>query len=309
MQVETRRQKGYDLIRCTPPQSRDLVVVLPGNPGIAEYYLELAKEVAAGLSGTSVAVVGWLGFSATTEGGPRGTGVVDLESQIQHGRRTLGELLVTNGSGSPQRPPRKVALVGHSIGALVAAEILKAPPSGPIDAVVKVTPFVAANDESPAYRRKVRLTRAPGVGALVVAFAAVLRWLPPGLRRTLMAAIGQKTSHMNPTAATLTVEAMTRPENLRAMLDMGRSEFDSPKILHGPDLSWIPQHRDKVAVVYASGDDHWVRANAEQLMKQHGVETVTIHSDHDVPTRIDTSKACAAAIADLLKKRGVGLGN
>ena len=293
------RLKGFDVIHvgarpCV--KKKNLIVMFPGNPGIPEYYEEFAVELARA-SCTSVAVVGWLGFSATT---PLmrvpSADSVSLEKQIAHGREVVGSLA---------KDCESVALVGHSIGALVAMEILKEPPKNTdIRAVVKVTPFVAENFENPIYRQKVKSATTPGLGILLMALALFLRMLPLGLRARVLALAGQPTHHMKSSAINLTLDAMTRPPNIYAMLTMGRSEFLSPRILQGPDFSWLDDHRHKVSAIYAAGTDAWVRKAANDQMQRAGVQTLIIDSDHDVPVTSQTSKACAKLTADLLKTRG-----
>lgn len=293
----TTRLSSHDVLAVkNQDTTEDLVVIYPGNPGIPEYYQDLASELAS-LTCSTVAVVGWLGFSARAPLlRPWWRRRVDLEAQISHGHQKLIELA---------KGYRNVAVVGHSIGALVAMEMLKQK-TVDIRAVVKVTPFIAANSESPDYRKKWQLISTPGLSFLVIALAFLLRLLPQHLRGRIMALIGQNTDHMDSTATDLTLDAMTRPPNLDAFLSMGYSEFQSPRILHGPDLSWLPHDKDKVAVVYANGTDVWVRPNAPALMQEAGVHTVSIDSDHDIPTRCDSSKACASVIADFLLKKGLG---
>eukprot|EP00633_Aureoumbra_lagunensis_P006867 CAMPEP_0197317920 /NCGR_PEP_ID=MMETSP0891-20130614/49075_1 /TAXON_ID=44058 ORGANISM="Aureoumbra lagunensis, Strain CCMP1510" /NCGR_SAMPLE_ID=MMETSP0891 /ASSEMBLY_ACC=CAM_ASM_000534 /LENGTH=305 /DNA_ID=CAMNT_0042808127 /DNA_START=66 /DNA_END=983 /DNA_ORIENTATION=- len=284
----------YEMIEVASDSTKDdaVIVLLPGNPGVAEYYYEIALTISQ-LTMMNVIVLGWLGFASETNnfwGEP--AAAVTLENQIQHAKRVVAETFQA----------KRIALVGHSIGALVAFDILCSQPMR-IGAVAAIMPFVADNFDSDIYTKKRSLATFPGATLLAILLSLFLRLFPIPLRRAIMHKCGQPTDHMSSRARDLTVDTMTRLANLRSMLHMGISEFKSPRIQNGPDTRWH-RYAQKVGFIYASGEDAWVRSNHPTDMKSIGVPTIFIDSNHDVCTRIDTSQLCATAVVDILRSRG-----
>ncbi|KAJ1458161.1 hypothetical protein M885DRAFT_561895 [Pelagophyceae sp. CCMP2097] len=267
--------------------SEGVVYVLPGNPGLAAYYTDFAAHLHSKTRRTVLAL-GWLGFSEDGAAAqPRGR--VDLEAQIDFARASL-----------PRDVP--ITLVGHSIGALVALDLLSAPPPGvDIVAVVAVFPFVAANPANPTFLAKFQgcLTLAK-YAPVLRALAWVLQRIPEKPRAWLLSKVGQETAHMSAASRALTLDAMTRPSNVAAMINMGASEFESDRITKGPDLTWLHRKAD-VTVVFSTAPDCWVKNGAREALDELGVHTVLLDAAHDFCTCSKASIRVADAVADVLR--------
>lgn len=285
--LERQRYEHFDLVSWTPERvnKKVLTVVLPGNPGLCDFYSDVARDICA-LTQTRTTVVGWLGFRRDVPLVAK-LPCFELEAQIEHARQTIGVLA---------RDYDAVALVGHSIGALIALECLVRPTKR-VAAVAAVAPFVASPSD-PKYGKKRLALFLPGFSLLVVALALCVRILPVRWRARILSC-----AHMDADARTLALDAMTRPANVYEMLRMGKSEFESPRIINGPDWSWLAQHKAKVAAIYATGTDAWVRPEAPSQMRENGVEVQFIDADHDFCTRTNTSRACARVVADAINRR------
>ncbi|KAJ8609461.1 hypothetical protein CTAYLR_005433 [Chrysophaeum taylorii] len=290
---ERRRGADYELLLLRPQQQtkqRQVTLFLPGNPGLVDFYEPMCRDLVR-LTATPVVVVGYRGFASSPPRNVWPLPSFDLESQIAHARRVLDDVA---------REHDAVALVGHSIGALIALDILATEEK--VRAVAAMMPFVAANDASPTYRAKRAIATFPGVRLVFAFLAACLRILPAARRSALMAALGQPTKNMSESARMLAVDAMTRPYNLHAMIAMGASEFRSQRIIEGPDEAW--RHRAaSVGVVYATGRDDWVKDDAPAEMRRRGVETHFVEADHDFCTRTETSASCARTVASIIATR------
>lgn len=236
-----------------------------------------------------VVVIGYLGF-LNTEATRRWFPSFDLEAQIAHSRQSIDD--VSRGFES-------VALVGHSIGALIALDCL----DDKCAAAVALMPFVAANDSDPAYRLKRSIATMPGSAAVLACAAFLLRLVPLQLRTKILAALGFETAYMSTAAKSLTLAAMTTPANVHQYVTLGASEFKSPRIIEGPDLSWLPERRPDVGFVYANRPDIWVRPGDPAKMRRLQVETLYVDAEHDFPTRLDSSTNCARAIHHMLHRR------
>lgn len=284
------RQANFEVLKVSGgSRSNRLTVVLPGNPGIVDYYFDMASDIST-MCDCDVVVLGYLGFLRE----PKWYALpsFDLETQITHSQRQLEELI---------HGYEWIGIAGHSIGALVALACLRPQ----INAVAALMPFVAANDCDKEYAFKRRLARLPGAAKALALVGCILRIFPSSLRAMLMGLAGFPTDHMSPRARALTVDAMTRPANLHQYVAMGSSEFASRRILDGPDVSWLETHRAKVGFVYATEHDCWVRPGDPSSLADCGVETTFVQSKHDFPTRVDSSRVCATAIHAIFKARGL----
>jgi len=290
MSSETVRGRDFEVLKVSPATaSQRKVILIPGNPGLVEYYREVGTELSR-LLAAPVVVVGYRGFLMEPE---RAWPSFDLEAQIAHARRVVNEEC---------RGADAVALVGHSIGALVVLDLLRT--TANVRAAAALMPFVAANDADPSYSRKKAIAGVPGVAAVLAVLAACLRRLPTALRARVLALLGFATDHMSPSARALTLDQMTAPANFHQYVAMGASEFRSPRILNGPDLSWRADFRATLAFVYADRPDIWVR-EADKLanLRAPDLETHVAPAPHDFPTSLDASLACAQILRDIIKPR------
>jgi pimeloyl-ACP methyl ester carboxylesterase len=89
-----------------------LVLIVPGNPGVAVFYIPFASAVAASLSDGAVVVVGHAGHDQkrTEEGGK----FVGLREQVLHKEAVLRHF----------GEPKDVVLIGHSVGSYVIVELI-----------------------------------------------------------------------------------------------------------------------------------------------------------------------------------------
>lgn len=121
----------------SPPTT---IFFITGNPGLIGYYHTFLSLLSSNLisvsesrkDGSSFQVYGrsLAGFDiGDAQSGPSG-GCHDLEEQICFMQRSLGEIVKTsksngNGNEGTEKPKPRVILIGHSLGAYIAMEILR----------------------------------------------------------------------------------------------------------------------------------------------------------------------------------------
>jgi hypothetical protein len=179
-----------------------------------------------------------------------------------------------------------------------------------------VMPFLSANPANALYAAKSAaatwLARFP---LIIRAVLLVLRLIPVAVRGRLLGWCGQPTSHMSSEARAITLDLMTRPRNVLAMLRMGASEFKSPRLQNDAPIS-LPSDNNNLAFVYASEPDPWVSDATRDGVREAGVPTVTIKveisrvvkcsSNHQAPHDFCTSDEASDSAADAVAKLAAG---
>lgn len=104
-------------IRAAPHRTRSvLILVLPGNPGLCDYYWEVVAALSRLVDNSEVASVSYLGFDVDRKTPLERT--IYLDEQVEHCSAFLEYLI----KKEPHRP-EKVVILGHSVGAWVAQRV------------------------------------------------------------------------------------------------------------------------------------------------------------------------------------------
>lgn len=227
------------------------VVMLPGNPGVPDCYTRYLAAVAAQAARDDAAAAGGSGFplhtltightahTADTACGTR----YSLDDQLAHKRAVLAALLA-------RHPDARLVLAGHSVGAYMVVELLRALPPAAVVRCVLLTPTLSNIGASP---NGVRLT-------------PVFHYAPPlaGLLTGLIAALPQPVAHG--VLKWAVAEARSDDATLRSLLPLVHRHVPV-NALHlaahemtdiGPlDTAHLLAHARKLDLYFAPGDG-WV---------------------------------------------------
>lgn len=151
---------------------REVVLVLPGNPGVAQFYGPFMLALRAAL-GPSVGLLccGYAGHSLST---PVNGGPFSVHDQVEVVATTAARVLAAH-------PDAALHLVGHSIGAHIALTVADRLPQSNVATVAGLFPTVHRIADSPAARWLWPLLL-PVVRHCVAAAGALLGCLPSQLR-------------------------------------------------------------------------------------------------------------------------------
>lgn len=226
---------------CLTAEGADtLVLIVPGNPGAARFYVPFARQLfAAGGGRWHVAAAGHLGQVPPLPP-PEGQGHFTLDDQIQHKLDFL--------QGFPD--VQTVHLVGHSIGAWIALGIFDRLPAARRGRAVMVCPTLERMAASPNGQRMTPLfNRYRRFG---VALARVIHWAPG--RRTLLRRRmlrGATPAHHGPL-----VRAMLdlTPQSIDNVLGMAAEEMRDVVDLPAERMR---AHGRRLCLLYAP-EDPWV---------------------------------------------------
>ena len=184
------------------------VVVLPGNPGRAGFYVPFLESLHRAFDGAAcISAVTYLGFDC--QGLTPPDRVFSLEEQITHKQDYL-RLVASKSKGLP------MVIIGHSIGAYMACRIHQQEPSAH---VVALMPFFTVNETCRVQRRLRSLTM---MYAQLAWASRVLALLPLFLKRFLVKLISPRLE----AHAVETAVALIHPTAVRNGFFLGGSEFE-----------------------------------------------------------------------------------
>lgn len=231
------------------------VIVLPGNPGQAHFYVPFMNYLQHKYSNADVWAITYLGFDGL--GLTPATETFTLQDQVQHKIDVIQSLkehedyreLFVGDSGFEV----PVTLIGHSIGAWVCCEMVALAPwlRSSVKSLIALMPFFQVNSNC---RRQNFLRRLTGYYIQLGWLATVLGSLPTSARKLLVRAY-------SPGMCPHAVEAAARminPTVVRNGFYLGACEFEElqaeyewTKLAYGDD-------RSTTFAVFCAPNDIWL---------------------------------------------------
>lgn len=237
--LQTTPVKGRltQVVRHLAPNADTLILVVPGNPGGARFYVPLAQELFRRSRGQChVAVASHVGQVPALPP-PSAQGHFTLADQIQHKLDFIDAL----------PPVQTIHLVGHSIGCWIALGILDRLPEAQRGRAILVCPTIERMAISPNGQRLTPLFNR--YRRLGVALAALIHRLP-GRHRLLQRAMLRQTPSEH------------RETMLQAMLDLSPAAIDNVLGMAGEEMRVVTAlpvdklrlHGRRLSLCYAPGD-------------------------------------------------------
>ncbi|KAG0590140.1 hypothetical protein KC19_1G075300 [Ceratodon purpureus] len=219
------------------------VFFVPGNPGVVAYYKEFVEALFDYLDGqASVTAISHIAHvSKDWEFGKK----FALQDQINHKVQFVRDRLLIE---APEVP---LLLVGHSIGAYIALEILKKFPSQ-VQHVIGLYPFVTLNKHSNFQSILGKVATSPILCTIISTFAGLVGRLPKDLARVLVKVLLGRV--WDPLAIDVTCRYMLQKNVVDNFLYMGRTEFAS--LSTEADWSFLKENQNKTSFLFGI-DDHW----------------------------------------------------
>lgn len=271
----------------TPP--RVVLVFIPGNPGLSSYYIDFLHSIytspmlkASGIEILSVShrghaplpLVGtnaiWGDNHVNATQARKGYGCT-LRDQVRH---KISIVDAVNRQYNAEGRPTKVVVAGHSIGAWVASEVLKARPDG-VEALHLLFPTLAWIGRT-ANARRVGVLMYPLVGWVLAPVLLVLALLPVWVVVWMVRLVtGQPAA-----AALATAELLTTRGAVGNALRMAKEEFATVQQLESSTVDAVSSFTNdgdgRVRSYWASEDTDgwapsWIRSQVESSLNLHRV--------------------------------------
>lgn len=268
-------------VRLLSPSPEALVLVIPGNPGIATLYTPLAEQIVARAGGrVSVAVAGHAGHVPAH---PAPGGFFTLAQQLAHHRAFLATL-----------PPAPVVhVVGHSIGAWLALSVLDGIPEPQRGRGFLLFPTIERMAVTPAGR-----SMSPLFGPLrrpAVALSRLIRRLPGRdrlLTRALLSAVPPEER-----ADFLHGILQLHPTSLHNVLKLAGEELAT--VIERPD-ALLARHARRLTLYYGQPDAWNLPDMADGVASRHP-EAEVIRCTRGIPHAFMFGGS--TAMADLISAR------
>ncbi|XP_026418863.1 lipid droplet-associated hydrolase isoform X2 [Papaver somniferum] len=200
------------------------VVIIPGNPGVVQFYKHFVEGVYEMLDGcASVTAIGHI--SQTKK-------VAFINQEIQN----------------TEIP---IFLVGHSIGSHMSLEVFRSLPER-VKYCVGLYPFLSSNKESVAQKVIEKISMSSILCSAISCIVSALGLLPRRLTRFLVKrSVGKSWS-------TASVEALCghllQYHTMRNILFLAKTEFE--KFAQEPDWIFMKEKQDQISFLFGI-DDHW----------------------------------------------------
>eukprot|EP01061_Rhynchopus_euleeides_P016662 TRINITY_DN27983_c0_g2_i4.p1 TRINITY_DN27983_c0_g2~~TRINITY_DN27983_c0_g2_i4.p1 ORF type:complete len:331 (+),score=129.81 TRINITY_DN27983_c0_g2_i4:63-995(+) len=253
---------------------RDIVVMVPGNPGVSAFYTEFLEHLMTQVPGKRMVC---LGFAGHTPG--RSDGVFSVEEQIHFVRSLVDRIRETNETA-------RLHFMGHSVGAYVGVNVAAQLPEEHVASFTGLFPTV--EHIAQGSNAVVRPVFVPGLRHMAAGLAGALGYLPAVLRNRVakMFATTTDPDHID------TVAGLADFSLINNLLYMAGTEMvDITDMPH----STLEKLAHKSNFYYAEVDG-WVPDHLIPRMEQH-LETLTGKQVGKTPTcagpRVvrDTTKA------------------
>ncbi|CDR98985.1 uncharacterized protein SPSC_00675 [Sporisorium scitamineum] len=274
----------------SPP--RVVVLFIPGNPGLSSYYIDFLHSIytsallkTSGIEIVSVSHRGhaplpkvgsntvWGDNKANQTQASKGYGCT-LRDQVRHKVAVVDAI---NRMYNGEARQTKVVLVGHSIGAWMASEVLKARPDG-VDALHLLFPTLEWIGRTPNASKINALLLNPISKNVVLPLPLLVLWLLPVWMLVWLVRViaGQAEA-----AALATAELLTTKGAVYNALNMAQEEFATVQKLEQSTVDAISTFTTeptggRVRSYWASEDTDawapsWIRTQVEKALHLHRV--------------------------------------
>eukprot|EP01006_Ploeotia_vitrea_P019945 TRINITY_DN52200_c0_g1_i2.p2 TRINITY_DN52200_c0_g1~~TRINITY_DN52200_c0_g1_i2.p2 ORF type:complete len:273 (-),score=122.65 TRINITY_DN52200_c0_g1_i2:156-974(-) len=217
-----------------------MFLIIPGNPGVADFYRLFMRAVYQEAMGAlDVVCIAHAGHSYGNHNKGR---VFDLQEQIQHKIAYVRRVIDDD-------PSVRIFLAGHSVGAHICVEVMKAVPRENIVKSFMLFPTVMHIGDTPNGRRLDRI------------FNPIPRFLISSVVTPLLALLPKSVVHLissihlghDDPVITQGIQHLLDRNLANNALYMARTEMDS---IHEPDVEALREFNDK-CVWYWTQDDNW----------------------------------------------------
>lgn len=300
-EVVTERETTFVHL-ASGEKSSPLIFLIPGNPGICEYYVEFVNELGRQLPGHEIIAPSHCGFDLDSAPGVFNDNAFNLEQQVNHKIGFLESKVDT---------PRKVIVLGHSVGAWIAQRVamnFKDSAKVKIEFVGLLTPTVqdiAKSDRGSRFTTLIRYV-SPRICAGTL---RILYYLVPGIFwRLLVRRLFRK--KQNPEfIRQVSLRYIQRPSIVYQTLSLATEEMQ--KITSDSEPEEIKGFWDSNTFTiwgFFAQSDHWVSDTTRQSLFDKYAHKPNVHfeivPDNSIPHAfcINSSDSAADYVAAAIKK-------
>ncbi|KAG0092325.1 hypothetical protein BGZ92_010202 [Podila epicladia] len=226
-----------------PSQTRTVLLMIPGNPGLIDYYTPFLQTVHDTCQGKLDI------FGASHLGHSSGPHVTDPSRLFTLQEQVDSKIAIFDALTEKFPKGTRFVLAGHSMGSWLALKVLKARPNHGIEKVFELFPTIHKIADTPNGRNMKNLFK-PSVRTMVGGVVSTLRFIfsaPPVLRSIVSLATGQDAE-----MAQVTSQKLLHGHVVRNCLFLAGQEMEQ---ITEMDTALIHEHSGKFVFYYGKTDE------------------------------------------------------
>ncbi|KAG0032301.1 hypothetical protein BGZ81_011174 [Podila clonocystis] len=224
-------------------QTRTVLLMIPGNPGLIDYYITFLQTVHDTCQG-KIDI-----FGASHLGHSSGRHVTDPSRLFTLQEQVESKIAIFDALTEKFPKGTRFVLAGHSMGSWLALKVLKARPNHGIEKVFELFPTIHKIADTPNGRNMKNLFK-PSVRTMVGGVVNTLRFIfsaPPVLRSIVSLATGQDAE-----MAQVTSQKLLHGHVVRNCLFLAGQEMEQ---IAEMDMALIQEHSAKFVFYYGKTDE------------------------------------------------------
>ncbi|TCD59886.1 hypothetical protein EIP91_011261 [Steccherinum ochraceum] len=244
-----------------------LVIMIPGNPGLAQFYTPFLTAIYEKCNGTlPIMVSALVGHTPHIDDSARvfeDPSTVALSAQVEHLVDLVDAAAAVYG---------KIVLIGHSVGSWLALQVLRARPDA-VDHIFLLFPTIAHIGSTPRGRSLSWLFHAP-LPRFISSASYATRLIPTRLLAWMF-------SDWPPAQLAVLRSLLNSPSVVFAALTMAHDEMNT---INEPDIPLLQTFSNRIHLYYGETDG-WVDEQKALLLKElelH-VDVKIAHAPEDIP--------------------------
>ncbi|KAJ3989567.1 hypothetical protein F5890DRAFT_1650567 [Lentinula detonsa] len=240
---------------------RTVVLFIPGNPGLSEFYIPFLSTLYQQTSHLCILAQSHLGHTEEA------TALIhDLAAQVSAAIEAFDALIQTY-------PNRRFVVIGHSVGSWIASQVLKARPSE-VHSLFLLFPTITNILDTPNGRNLFWAFRPP-FPYIISKISVLFRPLYTNILSIMFPEW--------PRAQLDVLSALLRsPSCIKACLSMAHEEMNTIREL---DVNLLETYRHRIHMYFAETDG-WVGNNKDVILRSFNPDPGSVnivHGDHGIP--------------------------
>ncbi|RAL51730.1 hypothetical protein DM860_010448 [Cuscuta australis] len=283
---------GYktDLLEIHAQDPKLHVLFIPGNPGVASFYVDFLESLYE-LLGGAVSLTAISHISHSNKNWELGR-LFSLQAQIDHKMNFIEQEF--------HNVEVPIILVGHSIGSYISLEVFKRLQKE-VGFCIGLYPFLTVNTKSGKQSVIKKIAASRSISAMLSSVVACLGMLPAWISRSLVKNFVGKC--WSSTAVDALCTHLLHFHAMQNVLFMAMTEFD--KLSEELDWPFMRQKKNKMAFLFGL-DDHWGPAHVlEEMCEKVPGAVVTVEQEghtHAFSCTEAGSLWAAKYVASLIKR-------
>ena len=237
-----------------------IIVVIPGNPGVANFYDNFAEKLFS-TSKIPTLVVGYLSHSFNN----KSNNLYSIHQQLEHKEQFIKFLI-------EKYPKISIYLVGHSIGGWICLELLNRNIDN-IKQIFGLFPTISyLNISDNGQNLFIKYGVKKGVRNVLASIVHIISFLPFSIRFMIGEAIKMWDNNNDSLLKPFVVHGLFNYQMIINLCYMAETEFSN---IREANYQIIDENQSKIQFYYAENDE-WIPNGFNQIMKKKYPKIVTI---------------------------------